>query len=59
MAVVAFGAVAPEGRVEEKLPWMWRDDIGERLRPLVAALHDEGTRACLQLGHGGRQVSPS
>ena len=55
---VAFGAVAPEGRVEEKLPWMWREDIGERLQPLVAALHDEGALACLQLGHGGRQVSP-
>ena len=26
--------------------------------PLVAVLHDEGARACLQLGHGGRQVSP-
>ena len=24
MATVAFGAVVPEGRVEEKLPWMWR-----------------------------------
>ena len=58
MVAVAFGAVVPEGRVEEKLPWMWREDIGERLQPLVAALHDEGTRACLQLGHGGRQVSP-
>ena len=58
MAVVAFGAVAPEGRVEEKLPWMWRDDIAERLEPLAAVLRDEGARACLQLGHGGRQVSP-
>ena len=59
MAVVAFGAVAPEGRVEEKLPWMWRDDIAERLRPLVAAVQGEGALACLQLGHGGRQVSPA
>ena len=58
MTVVAFGAVTPEGRVEEKLPWMWRDDIGGRLAPLVAALHEVGAHACLQLGHGGRQVSP-
>lgn len=58
MTVVAFGAVAPEGRVEEQLPWMWRDDIGGRLAPLVTALHEVGARACLQLGHGGRQVSP-
>ena len=58
MVVVAFGAVAPEGRVEEQLPWMWREDIAEHLRPLVAAVHAEGALACLQLGHGGRQVSP-
>jgi 2,4-dienoyl-CoA reductase-like NADH-dependent reductase (Old Yellow Enzyme family)/thioredoxin reductase len=58
MVTVAFGAVAPEGRVEERLPWMWRDDIAERLRPLVGVLQEEGARACLQLGHGGRQVSP-
>ena len=58
MTVVAFGAVAPEGRVEEQLPWMWRDDIGTRLAPLVTAVHEVGARACLQLGHGGRQVSP-
>ena len=59
MVTIAFGAVAPEGRVEERLPWMWRDDIAERLRPLVAVLQGEGARACLQLGHGGRQVSPT
>ena len=58
MTVVAFGAVAPEGRVEERLPWMWREDIGARLSPVVSALHEVGARACLQLGHGGRQVSP-
>ena len=58
MVTVAFGAVRPEGRVEELLPWMWRDDIADRLRPLVAALQDQGAAACLQLGHGGRQVSP-
>ena len=58
MVVVAFGAVAPEGRVEEQLPWMWREDIAGHLRPLVTAVHAEGALACLQLGHGGRQVSP-
>lgn len=58
MTVVAFGAVTPEGRVEEQLPWMWRDDIASALEPLAAALHEAGALACLQLGHGGRQVSP-
>jgi 2,4-dienoyl-CoA reductase (NADPH2) len=58
LATVAFGAVAPEGRVEEQLPWMWREDAARALEPLVAAIHDSGARACLQLGHGGRQASP-
>src|SRR5262249_7352458 len=58
MVTVAFGAVAPEGRVEELLPWMWRDDIAERLRPLAHVLRQRGAHACRQLGHGGRQVSP-
>src|SRR5262245_13725545 len=59
MAVVAFGAVTPEGRVEEQLPWMWHDDPAAVLAPLAAALHEGGGLACLQLGHGGRQVSPA
>lgn len=58
MSVVAFGAVRPEGRVERLLPEMWRDTAGRDLAPLVDAVHDVGAAACLQLGHGGRQVSP-
>ena len=58
LAVVAFGAVAPEGRVEEKIPWMWRPDAAEVLRPLAEAIRAQGALPCLQLGHGGRQVSP-
>lgn len=59
MSTVAFGAIAPEGRVEQQLPWMWRPDAARCLAPVVAAVHAEGALACLQLGHGGRQVSPS
>jgi 2,4-dienoyl-CoA reductase-like NADH-dependent reductase (Old Yellow Enzyme family) len=58
LAVVAFGAVAPEGRVEEQLPWMWRPDAERVMRPLAAAIRAQGALPCLQLGHGGRQVSP-
>lgn len=57
MAAVAFGAVAPEGRVEEKIPWMWRPDAAQVMRPLAAAIRERGALPCLQLGHGGRQVS--
>ena len=59
MAVVAFGAVSPEGRVEQKIPWMWRGDAAEIMAPLAAAIRDNGTVPCLQLGHGGRQASPT
>jgi 2,4-dienoyl-CoA reductase-like NADH-dependent reductase (Old Yellow Enzyme family) len=59
MAVVAFGAVAPEGRVEEQIPWMWRRDAAAVLAPVATALREGGGLACLQLGHGGRQVSPA
>lgn len=58
MAVVAFGAVAPEGRVEDKIPWMWRPDAAAMMRPLTEAIRAAGAVPCLQLGHGGRQVSP-
>jgi 2,4-dienoyl-CoA reductase-like NADH-dependent reductase (Old Yellow Enzyme family)/thioredoxin reductase len=58
LATVAFGAVHPRGRVERQIPEMWHADAGARLQPLVAAIHAGGGAACLQLGHGGRQVSP-
>jgi 2,4-dienoyl-CoA reductase-like NADH-dependent reductase (Old Yellow Enzyme family)/thioredoxin reductase len=57
MAVVAFGAVAPEGRVEKKIPWMWRPDAAEVMQPLAGVIRAQGALPCLQLGHGGRQVS--
>ncbi len=58
MTVVAFGAVSPEGRVEQQIPWMWRDDAADVLSPIAAAITANGSVPCLQLGHGGRQVSP-
>lgn len=58
MAVVGFGAVAPEGRVELRLPWMWRDGAAGALAPLAAAIREAGAAAAIQLGHGGRQCSP-
>lgn len=55
--VVGFGAIAPGGRVEERIPWMWRPDAAEVLAPLAAAIGRGGAVAGLQLGHGGRQAS--
>ena len=59
MAVVAFGAIAPEGRVERQIPWMWRDDAAWGLAPLAELIASNGAVPCLQLGHGGAQVSPT
>jgi 2,4-dienoyl-CoA reductase-like NADH-dependent reductase (Old Yellow Enzyme family) len=58
LATIAFGAVRPEGRVEDGIPWMWRDDAGAVMVPLADAIHECGALASLQLGHAGRQVSP-
>ncbi len=58
LTTVGFGAVRPEGRVEDRIPWMWREDIVERLAPLAEAIRARGALAGLQLGHGGRQVAP-
>lgn len=58
MASVAFGAVRADGRVEERIPWMWRPDAAEALAPLAATIEAQGAVPCIQLGHGGRQVSP-
>jgi 2,4-dienoyl-CoA reductase-like NADH-dependent reductase (Old Yellow Enzyme family)/thioredoxin reductase len=57
MTTVAFGAVSREGRVEDKIPWMWRPDIADSLSSLAEAIRLSGAVPCLQLGHGGRQVS--
>ena len=59
MTTVAFGAVSPEGRVEEQIPWMWLPEVGDGLAAVVDAIHDGGGAACLQIGHGGRQVAPA
>ncbi len=58
MVVVPFGAVSPEGRVEDQIAWMYRPDAAEAMRPLADAIAGAGALPCLQLGHGGRQVSP-
>jgi 2,4-dienoyl-CoA reductase-like NADH-dependent reductase (Old Yellow Enzyme family) len=57
VVVVGFGAVAPGGRVEERLPWMWRDDAAAVMAPLAAAIREGGAHPGLQPGHGGRQAS--
>jgi 2,4-dienoyl-CoA reductase-like NADH-dependent reductase (Old Yellow Enzyme family)/thioredoxin reductase len=58
LATVGFSAVRPEGRVENQIAWMWPEGTASALEPLADAIHRAGAAAGIQLGHGGRQVSP-
>ena len=59
LATVGFSAVAPEGRVENAIAWLWPEGAAETLAPLAEAIASTGAYPCIQLGHGGRQVSPT
>ena len=59
LATVGFSAVAPEGRVENAIAWLWPEGAAETLAPLAEAIASTGAHPCIQLGHGGRQVSPT
>ncbi|MDE0195994.1 MAG: FAD-dependent oxidoreductase [bacterium] len=58
LATVGFSAVAPEGRVENAIAWLWPEGATDALAPLAEAIASVGAHPCIQLGHGGRQVSP-
>lgn len=59
LATVGFSAVAPGGRVENAIAWLWPEGAAEALAPLAGAIASTGSHPCIQLGHGGRQVSPT
>ena len=59
LATVGFSAVAPEGRVENAIAWLWPEGAAETLAPLAGAVASTGAHPCIQIGHGGRQVSPT
>ena len=59
LATVGFSAVTPEGRVENAIAWLWPEGAAETLAPLAGAIASTGAHPCIQLGHGGRQVSPT
>ena len=59
LATVGFSAVAPEGRVENAIAWLWPEGAAETLAPLAEAIASTDAHPCIQLGHGGRQVSPT
>ncbi|WP_366180422.1 NADH:flavin oxidoreductase/NADH oxidase [Actinomyces timonensis] len=54
--IVEATAVTPEGRLSEFDLGLWDDAQIEGHRRIVAAIHDGGALAGVQLGHGGRKA---
>ena len=57
MTTLAYCAVAPEGRTFRHQVWL-REEALPGLRRLADAVHDEGARAAIQLGHAGWFANP-
>jgi 2,4-dienoyl-CoA reductase-like NADH-dependent reductase (Old Yellow Enzyme family) len=49
-------AVHPHGRVNQGMLCIHNDTYISRLKDLVSAIHQEGTKVCIQLNHAGRQT---
>jgi 2,4-dienoyl-CoA reductase-like NADH-dependent reductase (Old Yellow Enzyme family) len=58
MTTVAYCSVSYDGRAFEHEMWM-HDELIPELKLLTKAIHDNGARASIQLGHCGYFASPS
>ncbi|WP_314424525.1 NADH:flavin oxidoreductase/NADH oxidase [uncultured Microbacterium sp.] len=50
-------AVVPEGRISPRDAGLWNDEQRDAWAPIVAAIHDRGAAAGIQLAHAGRKAS--
>ena len=50
-------AVLPDGRISPQDLGIWKDDHIEPLARIVRFIHDQGSRAGIQLAHAGRKAS--
>src|SRR5690242_10541673 len=57
MTTLAYCSVASEGRTFRDQVWM-REEAVDGLRRFTAAVHGDGARAAIQLGHAGWFSSP-
>ena len=57
MTTLAYCSVSPEGRTFKHQMWM-REEALPGLRRFCEAMHAEGARAAIQLGHAGWFASP-
>ncbi|MGI6877739.1 NADH:flavin oxidoreductase/NADH oxidase [Microbacterium sp. gxy059] len=57
LVVAEATAVVPEGRISPEDAGLWNDAQRDAWRPVVAAIHDRGAHAGVQLAHAGRKAS--
>src|SRR5918995_3956455 len=57
LVVAEATAVSPEGRISPRDTGIWTDEQRDAWAPIVAAIHDRGSVAGIQLAHAGRKAS--
>ncbi|KAJ1718462.1 NADH-dependent flavin oxidoreductase [Coemansia erecta] len=57
LIMVEATGVLPEGRISPNCLGLWKDEHIDGLREIVSHMHEYGTVAGIQLGHGGRKGS--
>ena len=57
LIVAEATAVVPEGRISPRDAGLWNDRQRDAWAPIVAAIHDRGATAGIQLAHAGRKAS--
>ncbi|MDF2938410.1 MAG: dehydrogenase [Paenibacillaceae bacterium] len=57
LIILEATAVAPEGRISRRDLGIWDDSQVPGLTELVAAVHEAGSKAGIQLGHAGRKTT--
>lgn len=57
VVIAEASAVTPEGRISPQDAGLWNDAQRDAWAPIVAAIHDRGALAGVQLAHAGRKAS--
>ena len=57
LVVAEATAISPEGRISPRDTGIWSDEQRDAWAPIVAAIHERGSKAGIQLAHAGRKAS--
>jgi NADPH2 dehydrogenase len=57
LIIVEATGVLPEGRITDRCLGLWNDTQKEALKPLVEAVHLQGSKIAIQLNHAGRKCT--